>query len=105
MVIDMIEIKLLVDDIDYEKTAETLLPALAEHMKENGGALSALSGLFSMPGSFGTVSAKAILSKMPSSSKVSLSQNAFLKTKRNLLLCWKKLHLKTALYLKLKAPR
>ena len=36
MVIDMIEIKLLVDDIDYEKTAETLLPALAEHMKENG---------------------------------------------------------------------
>lgn len=37
VVIAMIEIKLLVNDIDYEKTAETLLPALAEHMRENGG--------------------------------------------------------------------
>ena len=75
VVIAMIEIKLLVNDIDYEKTAETLLPALAEHMRENGGALSALSGLFSMPGSFGTVSAKAILSKMSPSSKDELIAN------------------------------
>lgn len=35
--IAMIEINVLVNDIDYEKTAETLLPALAEHMRENGG--------------------------------------------------------------------
>ncbi len=85
VVIAMIEIKLLVNDIDYEKTAETLLPALAEHMRENGGALSALSGLFSMPGSFGTLSAKAILSKMSPSSKDELIAKCLLENKDKLI--------------------
>lgn len=65
----MIEIKIQIDDIDYNSTAEALMPILAEHLKENGGALSSLAGLFSSPGSLGAASAKAIISKMPKSAK------------------------------------
>ena len=65
----MIEIKIQIDAIAYGATAEALMPLLSEHLTENGGALSSLAGLFSSPGSFGAASAKAIISKMPKSTK------------------------------------
>ncbi len=40
----MIEFRLLVDEIDYEKLARLLVPLLADKMKEKGGVASFLGG-------------------------------------------------------------
>ena len=41
----MIEIKLTVDEIDYDSIAELLVPLLAEKMQENGGLMGKVVGI------------------------------------------------------------
>ena len=58
----MIELKILLDEVDYRSLSEVLIPALAESMAKDG---SVLGGMLSQNKELAASMARTVLDKMP----------------------------------------
>ena len=62
----MIELKILLDEVDYRSLSEVLIPALAESMAKDGGVLG---GMLSQNKELAASMARTVLDKMPQEKK------------------------------------
>ena len=62
----MIEVKILVDSIDYDGIAEMLVPVVAEKLEDKGGLLGKIAG---KKKEFATGAARKVLAKMSQKKK------------------------------------
>ena len=62
----MIELKILLDEVDYRSLSEVLIPALAESMAKDGGVLG---GMLSQNRELAASMARTVLDKMPQEKK------------------------------------
>ena len=68
----MIELKILLDEVDYRSLSEVLIPALAESMAKDGGVLG---GMLSQNKELAASMARTVLDKMPQEKKDELAAN------------------------------
>ena len=78
----MIELKILLDEVDYRSLSEVLIPALAESMAKDGGVLG---GMLSQNKELAASMARTVLDKMPQEKKDELVVQLLTKNRDKLL--------------------
>ena len=96
----MIELKILLDEVDYRSLSEVLIPALAESMAKDGGVLG---GMLSQNKELAASMARTVLDKMPQEKKDELLVQLLNRNRDKLL--EKYAHFKTVLAQKIAARK